>query len=322
MAQTNTARALRLWASLFASALALSIWPSIGFSEVTLILKNSFIEKYKNRATIDVDFIVDHSKGKPNAASKDGDMHVAGRAPNQIGLPTVAEIMNAKDEKEAVKAANDAAGTNAPIKVIGAWRIWNEHGGDDTRFEQGKAVAAAKNSNPDHVFEIHPITSIGGISTTKSLRPIQGYQPKAADAAFSRYENVRSKIVPGKTTTKITSPGVGYNYVKFQMELNEKPLRVSDGALAFAQVRGSDGDLILRKRRMVFVAGTPPYEAAKDKGETDCMVVLGIPRMDLALVSWRTKNAKNRPEVLTWNLPYEIIVVGVYENEECDKDKE
>jgi len=50
------------------------------------------------------------------------------------------------------------------------------------------------------------------------------------------------------------------------------------------------------------------------------MVVLGIPRVDLALVSWRARNAPKRPEVLTWNLPYEIIVVGVYEGAVCDKD--
>jgi hypothetical protein len=39
--------------------------------------------------------------------------------------------------------------------------------------------------------------------------------------------------------------------------------------------------------------------------------VLGMPRLDLALVSWRVKNAKTRPEVLTWRLPYEMLIVGV-----------
>ncbi len=38
-----------------------ALWPSILLAEVTLVLKQSFIEKYKNRATIEVDFIVDHS---------------------------------------------------------------------------------------------------------------------------------------------------------------------------------------------------------------------------------------------------------------------
>ena len=33
------------------------------------MLKQSFIEKYKNRATIEVDFIADYGKGEPSSAS-------------------------------------------------------------------------------------------------------------------------------------------------------------------------------------------------------------------------------------------------------------
>jgi hypothetical protein len=317
MTRPNRKDGARPW--LLALLLLTAVWHSTALAEVTLVLKQSFIEKYKDRATIEADFIVDHSKGKPNSAAKDGDMHVAGRSPKDIGLATVAEIMNAKDEPEAVAAANAAAGTKKPIRVNGAWRIWNEHGGDDTRFVQGRVVAAANDSNPDHIFEIHPISSIDGRSTAKSFRPISGYTPKKAEDAFNRYENVRSRISIGNGTVTIVSPGVGYNYVNFQMELNAKPDLVSDGALAYAKVQDFDGDLILHKRRMVFVKDTPPYDVVRDKSAGDCLRVLGMPRMDLALVSWRAQNVKTRPEVLSWNLPYEMIIVGVY-NEPCEKD--
>ncbi len=130
---------------------------------------------------------------------------------------------------------------------------------------------------------------------------------------------MRSKITRGSATT-ITSSGVGYNYVKFQMELNERPVELDDGRFAFAKVRDWEGRLLLRKKRMVFVRGTPPEMAVQNAKEGDCFRVLGIPRMDLALVSWRTKEAaKGRTEVLTWNLPYEIIVVGLYEGQ-CETD--
>ena len=46
----------------------------------------------------------------------------------------------------------------------------------------------------------------------------------------------------------------------------------------------------------------------------DCLHVLGIPRVDLALVSWCAKHAIERPEVLTWSMPYEIVVVGEYDS--------
>ncbi len=94
---------------------------------------------------------------------------------------------------------------------------------------------------------------------------------------------------------------------------------MADGALAFAKVQDFDGDLILRKCRMVSVKDTPPYDAVKGKNAGDCLRVLGMPRIDLALVSWRAQNAKTRPDVLSWNLPYEMIVVGVY-NEPCERD--
>jgi hypothetical protein len=288
-------------------------------AEISLTLKNTFIAKYKNRATIDSQFIVDHTKGKPNPASKDGDMHIAGRDPQNIGLATVAEIMNAKSSPAAVSAANDAQGTNQPIPVSGAWRIWNEHSGDN-EFVQGKPVAAAKDSNPDHVFEIHPVVRIGSEALHESFRPIEGYEAKQPEDAFTRYEQVRSRITTSRSgTTTIISNGIGFNYVRFQMVLNEKPFPVDDGAFAFAKVQDLGGHLILRKKRMVFVKNTPPEIATRDKGEGSCLNVLGIPRLDLALVDWRVKHATDSREPLRWNLPYEIIVVGVYD-EPCEED--
>ena len=50
-------------------------------ADIQLTLKNSFIAKYKNRTSITDDCVVDHSKGKANSPSKDGDMHVAVRSP-------------------------------------------------------------------------------------------------------------------------------------------------------------------------------------------------------------------------------------------------
>jgi len=152
-----------------------------------------------------------------------------------------------------------------------------------------------------------------------SFKPIDGYTPKTTEDAFNRYENTRARITKGKTSTKITSPGLGYNYVDFQLELMEKPFPVSDGSFAYAKVRDWDGELVVRKKRMVFVKDTPPELAVRNLKGGDCVRALGIPRLNLALVSWRARNSTARPDVLGWNLPYEIIVVGVYASE-CQKD--
>jgi hypothetical protein len=86
------------------------------------LLKNSFIEQNKNRATIDATYTVDKAHAHPNPPAKDDDMHIAGRAPNEVGLPTVAEIMNTADENAAVDLVHHVEGTKKTTNVTGAWR--------------------------------------------------------------------------------------------------------------------------------------------------------------------------------------------------------
>jgi hypothetical protein len=267
-----------------------------------LILNGDFVKKYKDRVTIDANYIIDRAHAKPNAPSKDADTHVAGRSPADIGLATVAEIMNAAERPDALAAIHSAEGTGQTVKVTGVWRIWPEHGGD-TAHTQFATIKPFNTTNPDHVFEIHPITEIAGIDMRNTLHPIEGCEAKEAEQAFTVYERTRSRI----------TPMAGMNYVKFQLELRQKPLAVTGGHMAFAKASNGEGHVIVQKRRVVFVAGTAPDDAVKDKGAGDCLVVLGIPRIDLSLVYWRVQNGKQRPEVLTWGLPYEIVVVGVYE---------
>jgi len=183
-------------------------------------------------------------------------------------------------------------------------------------------IAKSQSTNPDHVFEIHPISVYGQFDVRETFKPIDGYKPKEAEAAFSRYEGTRSRIKfsdQSKTVT-VVSAGLGYNYVHFQMRLSESPNKIVDGYRAFAEVEDWEGELIHRKRRMILVEGTPPANAAKDLKAGECLRVLGIPRLNLSLVNYRVEQArKGRTELLSWNLPYEIIVVGVYDSV-CEKD--
>jgi hypothetical protein len=292
----------------------LALASSIAHAEITITLKNSFIERYQNRATIETTYTVDKAHPKPNAPSKDGDMHIAGRAP-EIGLASVAEIMNAASTPKAVKLIKSAESSGNPVRITGAWRLWNEHAGS-AAHSQLEEPEPATSTNPDHAFEIHPVTSVGNESTAGTLRPIAGFKPKEASDAFTRYENVRSRLIPEGDTTTIITSSVGYNYVNFQMQLSETPRDVEDGKMAFAQVRDYQGELVVRSRRMVFVKDSPPEKLVRNLKPGSCRRVLGIPRIDLALVAWRVANYHEpkwvKMDVLNWNLPYEIIVVGVY----------
>jgi hypothetical protein len=303
----------RKYARLGIALLILVLLPVVVSAQIEITLKNSFIEKFKNRVTVDTTFTVDKAHARPNPPKKDADLHIAGRAP-EIGLPIVAEIMNAKDEDAAVVRIHSVEGRNTAVKMSGAWRLWCEHGGESQQI-QGAALTPFTTTNPDHVFEIHPITSIDGKSITGSLKPIKGFTTKDAETAFMSYENKRSQIVSNgaaKTTTIVTSMG-GFNYVEFKIEITDDPFTVSDGTLVFAKVMDLDEEVLVQKRRMVFVKGSEPEKALLKLHKGDIMHVLGVPRINLALVSFRRTNAKTKPGILTWNLPYEMLIVGVYD---------
>ncbi len=294
-------------------SLVLTSVPIALHAQIQITVNNSFIEKYKDRVTLEATYTVDKAHPHPNPPKKDGDLHIAGRAP-EIGLPTVAEIMNAGSEDSAVALVHAVEGTGTPIDILGAWRIWCEHGGQSTQL-QGAMLTAFTTTNPEHVFEIHPILRVGGDSIPQSWVPISGYAPKDAEQAFTNYENRPSRISVNaqKSTTTLTTTMAGYNYVEFKMVVNSPQKEVQDGRFVMAEVLTLDGDLLARNRRMVFAKGTPPEEKVKTLQVGDTLHVLGVPRVDLALVSWRVRNRTTRPEALTWNLPYEIVVVGVYE---------
>lgn len=304
---------MRRFSGLLCSAFVLFAATS-AYADDILELNRSFIEKYKNRLTISAEYIVDAAHKKPNPGSKDGDMHVAGRAP-EIGLPTVAEIQNAKNAPTAVDAIHAVEGTGQSIALSGVWRIWPEHGGDNSHIQQSGAGSPYEGSaptNPPHVFEIHPILNLSGQDLRESLKPIDGYEEKEAEDAFSRYERSTFEIMPSEDRVRMRMRMIGYNYVKFMLRLRKRFHREEDGEFVSAAIYSAKEDeqeLIVHDRRVGFVAGTAPDEKQKSLQVGDCMLVLGIPRVDLALVSWRIKHGG---DALRWSMPYEIIAVGIY----------
>ncbi|MBI3842701.1 MAG: hypothetical protein HY295_06140 [Thaumarchaeota archaeon] len=281
---------------------------------VSITLNNSFIEKYKNRATMDIDFTLTSNKFVPHPGKDDGDMHLAGTAP-QVGFATVSEIMNAKDADvyDTLKAAWESGD---PISLSGAWRIWPEHGTGS--FVQGQEGDIGASTNPNHISEIHPVTQVGTISVMDSVREIEGFQYKNATKAFQQYEKVGCtlKFTEKKTTLNL-SRTIGYNYVKYVIEPHEKGIenKAKDALLVRCSVFDADtGELVVKDRRMVFIKGTTSYDLFKQKDGGVRMNVYGLPRVDLALVSWRVNNSTKKQGVTDWPLPYEMVIVGNWES--------
>jgi hypothetical protein len=304
-----------LW---LAALAATALWAAPARADIRIVLQNEFIEQYRRRVTIDTTFTVDKAHAEPNKPSKDGDLHVAGRA-DEVKLPIVAEIMNARDDQAAVDRIHAVEGTGQTIPLAGAWRLWCEHGGTSEQI-QGAPLNPFTTTNPDHVFEVHPITALDGRSLLPTLKPIQGFKTKDAEEAFGVYERVRCTIIPGPDTTTLVTTMAGYNYVEFVMELNSEADEVADGVLVMCKVLDLEGELLVRNRRTVLVKDSEAERQIRGKPTGTRVHVLGIPRINLSLVSWRLQAAAGgRTEVLRWGLPYEIIVVGFYgfmENED------
>lgn len=315
----HLARGVRRVALLtFAAAFALV---TAARADIVLTLPNDFIEKYKNRATIVTDFEIffAHDRPKkpsPSKPSNDGDIHIAGVG-DELPMPTVAELMNAASQPKAMARVKKVKGTGTKVRVVGVWRFWPEHGGDD-RFFPGMDIEI-NNTNPDHVFEIHPTTEIDGEETRTSFFPIPNYKPKNATDSFHAYENVRARITSGANSTSIRMGIVGYNYVKFRLRLREDPThKLEDGLTVFADTKEVDGETLVRKRRMVFVDGTRPIAGVRKLKKDECMLVLGMPRLNLSLVSWRASQGATDPDVLAWNMPYEMVIVGDFKDNRCE----
>src|SRR4051794_32683088 len=95
-------------------------------AQISITIRKSFIDSFKNQLTIDANYEVWYAHKRPNPADKDGDLHFAG-LDKKIGLPIVAEIMNAKEEGAAVDLVHQKEGKGQPaekVKLTGVWRLW------------------------------------------------------------------------------------------------------------------------------------------------------------------------------------------------------
>lgn len=298
---------------------ALLVSPSICHAEITVALTKGFVKKYKDKATIPTTFNIDKHHNSPNpigSGSDDGDIHIAGRD-SVVRLPMVAEIVNGAKETSAMDfLLNSTAGDEIPL--VGVWRLWFEHPGSEDQV-QGETVAKPKNTNPDHIFEFHPVVKFGDIDVLNSFGPIEDEEAEfrgySAEKAFDAYEKRPGTITKSNTAIMITSNKAGFNYAEFQIRLAGKPKDVGDGYIVFANIynanaKKNDDPVVEESRRMVFVKGSAPADAVKDLKKGDKLHVLGIPRVNLNLV-YAIASGLQGDEEYSEGLPYEMIVVAI-----------
>jgi hypothetical protein len=293
-------------------------------------LKRSWIEAFKDRTSIEAAMVIHHSHKKPNkvgAGSQDGDLHFSGES-QDVGLPFVAEIVNAASEPSAVAmikniaTANEkASGAGRAVPVAGAWRLWFEHP-SRSQIQGADNPFTPDSTNPNHSFEIHPVSAIGPVGSQRfdvidSFAPVQDpttnevFEAYSAETAFPYFESLTCRIKASGSGVAIRSTQLKYNYVEFTFELMKPPKAVSDGFIALGRIVGDNPEKQLPSGvRMIFVKDSAPATTISraDVGET--LHVLGIPRVNLNAVSFLVE--QNGTREFSARLPYEMIIVGVY----------
>jgi hypothetical protein len=95
--------------------------------DIEIQINKSFLEKYKDRVSIATTFTVDQAMQNPAARIFDGDLHMAGQAP-EIGLPAVAEIANGASAKKAADLVHSVEGTGKPktVSIVTRKGLYND----------------------------------------------------------------------------------------------------------------------------------------------------------------------------------------------------
>ena len=278
---------------------------------VSIEVSRSFLERHMNRLTIASTFTVDAVAKTPNPASFDGDLHFAGRAP-EVGLRLVGEIKNAAGADSAAALLRRAAVSRAPLPVSGAWRLWPEHslGWNE---QQGRAIQRLDSPYPDHVFEIHPVTRVGDFDLLGTVYLTEGYRPGSAKRTLDIYQDATCTLTVTPAAITLETPTWLYNDVHFVMELTEARQQVvADGRFVVARALDPDGDVLVERLRMGFIAGTAPERAVRNLTTGARLHVWGLPRLNFAEMWRRAEGSRSDPSLLRGPLPYEIIVVGVF----------
>ncbi len=275
-------------------------------------LKRAWVIAFADRTSMDADMDVRWAHPSPNPVTKDGDMHFSGVSPD-VGFPFVAEVVNARlpGQQVAVTTIKQHEHSNGVLAIRGAWRLWFEH--PSTRQTQGskKDPFYPNNTNPDHSFEVHPVSRVGQLDLGGSFIPVAGYTPYTADVAFPYYDGNRVTIKAAKTSISIRSKKLFYNYVEFRIELATAPTPVQDGFVVLARVLNANEEEVADGlRRMIFVQGTRAANAIQNASAGDRLRVLGIPRISLNKVLTLVEN--NGTKRFDAQLPYEMIIVGVF----------
>jgi hypothetical protein len=286
------------------------ITEKVGPDHVIVRFSREFLTANRESITLEADFTVDVAARMINPAVFDGDIHIAGRSPG-IGLRMVAEIKNAKTAPRAVALIRQAEASRRPIRIVAVPRYWPEHA-IGLPHRQGEAMPRLPNSNPDHLFELHPIVQVEDQDLRHTLHPVQGYSPFHASTVFGQLARAELTFrLRGDSVLIETEAGL-WNDVHFLLELTDRPVTVrKDGRYLSGRARDLEGNLLRDSVRIALVGGSPPDSVIRGLPAGAWIHVWGLPRIGLdGLV--RLMESVGDTVSHRASLPFEMVILGVY----------
>jgi len=72
---------------------------------------------------------------------------------------------------------------------------------------QGQTVPVPTDTNPDHIFEVHPLLTFDSATMPTAFVPIPGYTAYTATRAFGTYEQITFRVKKMASFTTISGQG-------------------------------------------------------------------------------------------------------------------
>ncbi|MCW3098560.1 MAG: hypothetical protein JWL77_4178 [Chthonomonadaceae bacterium] len=306
----------------------LSLLSVQGKADTTITLRNSFVEKYHERVSMDVTYLLVAGQTNPHDPSNDGEVHMSGTATDatdntNVGFAIVAEIWRAQKyggRAGLLQWIADQANRN-PVPMRGVWRIWAEHGAGT--FRQGDPQIPSTWSpitNPNHVFELHPLLGVTlgtqSFSFLNDMTFLAGFDALNDAArtrgAFGYFERMICTVTPGPQTTTIAGSNHKFNFVQFKARLREAPTPnpSGDGIMVLADIVDQNGQgetattPLASNVRLVFPAGTTAAATIQTLSVGASLKLVGFPRMNLTTVRTVIQSGHR----FQGKFPYEIVV--------------
>lgn len=272
--------------------LAGSCWVSWNAAAAELQLRESLLRQQASRVTAEVRAEVSQLGKQAHPLDEDCDQHVPLRS-EQIKVPLLAEIKNACSRPPG-EPRNFWAGELArrvgqqPVATMGIFRVWLEHPpGNGAVQSEAKRVPAYKNSNPDHMVELHPLLKIGDVDFHEHIGRIEsedeafeGYGFEKLRLLASRTLEIGRTRINGTQYVRLISPKMGFNHWTLTATIRSRPELLADGARLRLDVIDETGRRPpLRGHTAVTAVGTAVHERMLDSQPGDTIQLLALGRI-------------------------------------------